>query len=131
LSLAVELAEPLAEGDVPLRELVRFGGRNHLYGFGGDAFYGRSGAALKLKYSWPIHVYLDGIFHLGLGNVFGPHFEDFSGDKLRLTFGPGISTKFIDDNKLFSLSLGFGTETIAQGFAIASVRSAFGVSYGF
>ena len=37
----------------------------------------------------------------------------------------------IDENKLFGVSLGFGTETFEQGLQIASIRAAFGISYGF
>lgn len=86
---------------------------------------------MKLKYSWSVWVYLDGIFHLAAGNVFGPHLDDFAADKLRLSFGPGISTSAIDENKLFGVSLGFGTDTFEQGLGIASVRLAVGISYGF
>jgi hypothetical protein len=131
LSLATEFADPLKDDPVPLRGLVRLGGSNHLAGFGGDAFYGRSAAALKLKYHWPIWVYLDGIFHISMGNVYGPQLRDFDPEKLRMSFGPGISTSFLDENKLFSLSLGFGTDTFEQGTNIASVRAAAGISHGF
>jgi hypothetical protein len=110
---------------------VRLGGDPYLRGFGGDALYGRSGVVATFKYSWSIWVALDGTVHLATGNVYGPHLEDFDPEKLRLSFGPGISTNFIDEDKIIDLTVAFGTDTFEQGSGLASVRVAFGITEGF
>jgi hypothetical protein len=131
LSLAAQFVDPLDDEPVPFNALVRLGGDRYLRGFGGDALYGRSAAVATLKYTWPIWVYLDGILHAATGNVFGPHLEDFEMEKLRLSFGLGIGTSFIDEDKLFELTFAFGTNTFAQGTDVSSVRVAFGITDGF
>jgi hypothetical protein len=131
LSVAAMFADPLDDEPIPFNGLVRLGGDRYLRGFGGDALYGRSAAVTTLKYSWPIWVYLDGVFQAAVGNVFGPHLEDFDPEKLRMSFGLGIGTNFIDEDKLFELTFAVGTDTFEQGTGVSSVRIAFGITDGF
>lgn len=131
LSLATLFADPLAEEPIPLTGLVHLGGDRYLRGFGGDAFSGRSAVVATLKYSWPIWMLLDGNVHVAAGNTYGPHLGGFAPEKLRLSFGPGISTNFIDEDRIIDLMVAFGTDTFEQGSGIASVRVAFGMSEGF
>lgn len=128
---AVMFADPVASEAIPFTSLVTLGGSRFLRGFGTDALMGRSAVVSTLKYNWPIWVFLEGSLHLAAGNVFAEHLDDFAPDKLRVSFGPGISTNYIDEDSVFDLTVAFGTETIEQGLGVASTRVALGVTDGF
>ena len=131
LSVAALFADPLAEEDIPFDGLVRLGGDPYMRGFGGDALYGRSALVMTARYMWPIWALLDGTMHFAVGNVYGPHLADFEAEKLRMSFGIGVSTSYIDEESLFDILLAFGTETFEQGTELAAVRFAFGITEGF
>jgi hypothetical protein len=130
-SNSVSFADPLATEDIPFTGLVSLGGSQLMRGFPTHALRGRSAFVSTLKYTWPIWVLLDGSLHLATGNVFDAHLENFALDKLRISFGPGISTHVLDDDSILDLSVGFGTDTVEQGLAVRSARIAVGLSSGF
>ncbi len=130
-STAVLMADPLDSEPIPFASLVSLGGSRYMRGFGGRSLLGRSAFVSTLKYNWPIWVYLDGALHLAVGNVFDAHLENFAAEKLRLSFGPGISTNFIDEDSVFDVTVALGTDTIEQGAGVASVRVALGITEGF
>jgi hypothetical protein len=130
-STAALFADPLGADEIPFTSLVSLGGSRYMRGFGTGSLLGRSALVSTLKYNWPIWVYLDGSLHVALGNVFDEHLESFAMEKMRLSFGPGISTNFIDEDSVFDMSFAVGTETFEQGTEIASVRFALGITDGF
>jgi hypothetical protein len=131
LSVAGLFAEQLARDPIPLTGLVHLGGEQYLRGFGDGALYGQSALVATLKYSWPVWLLLDGTFHVAAGNTFGPHLRGFEPDKLRLSFGPGLSTSVIDENKLLDFLVAFGSDTFEQGARISSIRVTVGLTEGF
>jgi len=85
--------------------------------------------ALQLSYMWPVFIFLDGVLGVSVGNVFDAHLRNFDFDLLRLSAELGIRTRGTG-NTSFQLLIGIGTETFRQGFAVASFRFSFGVTYG-
>ncbi len=131
LSLIADFADPIkADGEIPFDEQVSLGGGRPLHGFLDGRFRDRSAVAAVVDYHWPIWVWLDGVMHYGMGNVFGAHLEGFDFDKLRSSFGIGFSANTARDH-VFQLLLGFGTETVEDGMAIEDVRFMLGATHGF
>ncbi|RLB46143.1 MAG: hypothetical protein DRJ42_28370, partial [Deltaproteobacteria bacterium] len=60
-------------------------------------------------------------------NAFGEHMNDFEFERLRLTWGLGIST--IDErDTVFTAEVAWGTDTFEQGAGISSFRFAVGAT---
>lgn len=129
LVLNAEFEEAL-RGVTPFTEQVLLGGAGGFAGFRPGRLVGASSATASLFYEWPIWVWLDGAIHFGVGNVFGPHLEDFEARLLRLSWGLGIRSTSSPDHQL-SLEIGFGTETIQDGLDVTSLRIAVGGTNGF
>lgn len=130
LAAGAEFADSFTGAEIPFTELAAVGGSEFMRGFVSGRLYGRSATAIVLVYRWPVWVWLSGSIQLSLGNVFGPQLEDFDPDLLRFTGTIGIESNDSRDSAL-ELLLGVGTETIAQGAAVTSVRIIFGTHYGF
>src|SRR5206468_2000669 len=79
----------------------------------------RSALVARLQYAWPIWVYLDGVIHADVGNVFGPHFEGFEAGLLRLTSGIGIRSNGARDSG-FELLVAGGADPFKDGPARVS-----------
>ncbi|HVW23747.1 MAG TPA: hypothetical protein VHC69_00155 [Polyangiaceae bacterium] len=122
--------EEAVRGATPFTELSMLGGSGGFAGFRPGRLVGQSSATASLFYEWPIWVWLDGAIHLGVGNVFGPHLEDFEARLLRLSWGIGIRSTGSPDHQI-GLEIGFGTETIEDGLDVTSFRLAFGGTNGF
>ncbi len=118
--------DPL-RGDVPFSELVTFGGGTYMRGFLWNRLMGRSGAVATLQYNWPIWIFLDGIVQASVGNVFDAHLKDFSPKLLRFSGALGLRTSNTP-NQAFEALIGIGSETIADGFALNSLRVVLGTS---
>lgn len=129
LSVGTALAENLA-GDVPFVELPRLSGNGPMQGFAGGFLVGESHLYATVRYRWPIWVLLDGHLHASIGNVFGHRYEGFEFDRLRMSFGVGISAVDRTDH-FFELMLGFGTETFEQGARLEATRFFFGGTRAF
>jgi outer membrane protein assembly factor BamA len=131
LSLIADFVDPLAaESAIPFTELVALGGSRPMRGFLPNRLLGRSSAVARLEYRWPIWVFLDGLAHYELGNVFGKQLEDFDAELLRQSVGFGFRANSSRDHT-FEMLLGFGTETFADGSEVDSIRFVFGATEGF
>jgi len=75
-----------------------------------------------------VFSYLDGLLAVSVGNVFGPHLQDFSFDLLRISAELGLGTRRGTATG-FEFVIGIGSEPF-RNFSISSFRLAFGVSYG-
>jgi hypothetical protein len=75
-------------------------------------------------------VWLDGVIHYEVGNVFGERLKDFELDLLRNSYGIGVRTTSSNDH-VFEILLAFGTETFRDGARIEHTRFVFGSSSGF
>lgn len=130
LSMAAQMAEPLASGAVPFTELVQLGGAELMRGFLPGRLFGRSALVSTLSYRWPVWIWLDGTIQLSVGNVYGPQFSDFSPSQLRFSGAMGVQTSVRSENPV-EILLGFGTETFERGAQINTLRLAFGTTRGF
>jgi hypothetical protein len=125
------LVEPLTDDPVPFTELVELG--DDPVPFGGfiqGQLRGRSAAALSLRYTYPVWVWLDATAFISVGNVFGERWQDFDVDLLRYTFGFGFQTVGNRDNVLTAF-IAFGSEPFANGGDITSIRLTAGTQHGF
>jgi hypothetical protein len=112
---------------IPFTELVDPGGTGPLPGFRDGALRGQSAATLTLHYSWPAWVFLRGRLHLAVGNVFGPDLEGFRLERLRMSFGIGLSPELgAAGEHPFELVIAVGTETFERGTEPSTVRIVFG-----
>jgi hypothetical protein len=124
-------SDPMGSEPVPFTELVALGQDELLMqGFLRGQLRGRSAVATTLEYRYPIWTHLDGRLHVSVGNVFDAHLSDFDVERLRLSFGFGISTAG-DPNDAFQLTIAGGTAPFAQGASIDSVQLLFGNRRGF
>ncbi len=130
LTLTAELAAPLS-GEIPFPELISFGGTGiAMPGLRTDRLIGQSAVSASFRYDWPIWVALAGTLQVECGNVFGPGYEGFDAELLRMSFAFGFRTTGAPDHN-FQVIFGTGTETFAQGAALTSFRFAIGGTYGF
>lgn len=132
LSLVVgaQMVEPTSGEDVPFTELISLGGTGPLPGFPAGQLLGRSAADATLSYEWPTWIFMVGVAHVAVGNVFGPRLDDFDVDLLRLTTGIGVRSIGPPDHR-FSFQIAFGTRPFDQGFAFDSVALVIGGITGF
>lgn len=121
--------DPLG-GEVPFTELVDASSDGPLVGFGPGHLLGRSLAALKLEYRWPVWLFIDGTVHLAVGNVFGKHFDGANLGDLRMSAGVGMRAASSGDIP-FTLMLALGSTRLGDRFAVDSVRFVVGTTGGF
>lgn len=126
------------DGVVPFTELFDLGGETQttvrgllgpLPGFLPGLVRGLSVAAVSVSYVWPVWVFADAHLRLGVGNVFGEHFEDFEFERLRLSFDVGLLPRVAGEHP-FEILFGLGTHTFEAGAGITSVRLAIGTRSG-
>jgi hypothetical protein len=129
VQLAVDCTDPLRGDVVPFNELASLGG-SLMPGFVTGWMTGRSTVAAQVGYSWPVWMWLDGQARFSMGNAFGSHLGDVTGDKLRMSADLGVTSVGKRDQG-FEVLLGVGTETLEQGAGITSVRLSFGSRRGF
>lgn len=130
LSLHGVLTDPLNDRPVPFTELATLGGSGPMRGFLPGRLIGRSALAATLRYRWPIWIWLDGSLQVGVGNVFGPHWDDFEPRLLRFSSAIGVESIGSPDSSL-ELLFGIGSETFAHGTQITSLRFVIGSNHGF
>ena len=130
LSLGVVTAfvDPLGSEPVPFTELVMLGGNEPFAGYLPGRLRDSSAIVAQLGWHWPVFSYLDGLLAVSVGNVFGPHLQDFSFDLLRISAELGLGTRRGTATG-FEFVIGIGSEPF-RNFSISSFRLAFGVSYG-
>lgn len=130
LTAIADLVDPLGSGEVPLTDLVTLGGDRPLRGFLAGQFAGRSLAALRFEYRWPVAVWLDGTLTYETGSVFDERFSDFDLAAFRSSFGFGLQAVGVQDH-VFQTLIAVGTESHGAGAEIDSVRFVFGTTAGF
>jgi Omp85 superfamily domain len=127
----VDFADPLQDDrPIPFTELVSLGGSRPLRGFLARRLLGRSSAVGQIDYSWPIWVFLDGVVHYAVGNVFGERLSGFDVEKMRQSFGFGLRANSSRDHS-FELLFAGGTDTFERGADLESFRFVFGSTAGF
>jgi hypothetical protein len=129
LAFGAQFADPLGNEEIPFTELVTLGGGGPMRGFVPGRLLGRSAAAATLRYRWPIWVFLDGSLQFSVGNVFGPHLEDFKPSLLRFSGALGFESGKV--NKSLEFLIGMGSETFEHGGQITSFRLVVGTNHGF
>lgn len=129
LSLAGELADPLS-GTIPFTDQVALGGDVLMPGYLRGRLVDRSAAVATLQYRWPIWVYLDGVMHAAVGNVWGERFKGFDMKANRLSSGLGFRSNG-DRSSGFEFLFAVGSDPFDEGFAISSFRLLVGSHHGF
>jgi hypothetical protein len=130
LELIADFADPLGDAEVPFTEQVSVGGDGPMRGFLEGRLLNRSAAVALFTYTWPVWVWLDGVIHYAVGNVFGEHLENFELDLLRSSFGIGLRGADKRDHA-FELLVAGGTETFRDGGGLQEFRFVFGATSGF
>ncbi len=129
LSLAVALADPL-QGTIPFTDQVNVGGDVLMPGFLRSRLIGRSAMVGTLQYRWPIWVFLDGVIHAAVGNVFGERFDGLSVKDMRLSSGIGVRSNGSRESG-FEALLAAGSDPFSEGFKVSSFRVLLGSHHGF
>lgn len=129
LAVAAELADPLA-GSIPFPDLASLGGDSLMPGFLRGRLVDRSSAVAHLQYRWPVWVFLDGVLHAAVGNVFGEHLSGFDVKSTRLSTGVGFRSNG-DRSTGFELLFAVGSEPFDDRFQIDSFRLVIGTHHGF
>ncbi len=124
LDFSLISAEALS-GHVPFRELPSISGNGPMRGFVNRFLAGSSGAALLLRYDWPVWMWLDGTIQVAIGNVYDDRFAGLSPGNTRLSAGIGLAAVNQRDH-FFEFLVGFGTETFENGAQVESFRFLFG-----
>lgn len=130
VSFSAVLVDPLGDRAIPFTQLAELGGGGTMPGLRYGRLYGRSSAVLDLRYSWPIWLSLKGALQVGVGNVFGAHFEGLRPGRARISTALGLETNGAGDD-IFHALVGFGTETFESGAEFDSIRFVVGVREGF
>ena len=82
---------------------------------------GSSIAGAAFEYRYDIWALIDGRAFFSVGNVFGPEFEQFDVERLRMSYGLGFASVG-DPDASFNFLVAFGHETFEQGSGLDSVR---------
>lgn len=128
----VGLLERIGGGAVPFTELFVLGGNHHLRGFRPGRFYGASAFVTSLQYTAPIWVFVDSVFFVDVGNVFGENLNGLALGDLTMSFGAGLRSNG-DRDAAFELLVGAGTYRFddPRFFEVEEVRFLVGVTRGF
>lgn len=130
VTAVLDFVDPIGRGEVPLSDLVSLGGDRPLRGYLPRQFVDRSAAALRLEYTWPVAVWLDGNLVYEVGNVFGRGLTGFALEKLRSSVGLGLASVGVSDQP-FQALIALGTQQYEEGGRVDSVRFVFGTTSGF
>jgi len=107
---------------VPFTELPTSGGSALILGaFLPGRLVGNSLAGAAFEYRYDVWALVDGRAFFSVGNVFGPEFEDFEAERLRMSYGLGFASVG-DPDASFNFLVALGHETFEQGAGIDSFR---------
>lgn len=129
VSLTALFVDPLGSQPVAFTELVSLGGSEPFQGFYPGFLRDRSALVAQVGWHWPVFSFVEGVAAVSFGNVFDAHLDNFRFNLLRMSAELGIRTTGIVPGSI-EVVFGVGTNTIQDGFGVASVRLAFGVIYG-
>lgn len=127
-SVHASFADPL-QGEVPFPEQVTLGGDQLMLGYLRGRLVDRSAFVTNVEYTWPFWVFLDGVLHAAVGNVFGAHWQGMSARALRYSAGIGIRSKGVPASRLEAL-FAVGSEPFEQGGKVDSFRFVVGTQHG-
>jgi hypothetical protein len=85
---------------------------------------------LRVDYTWPVAVWLDGTILYEVGQVFGAALAGFDVTQMRSSYGIGVQASG-DPDHAFQALIALGTETFDRGAGIDSFRFVLGTSAGF
>lgn len=120
LGVHAEVAAPL-RGELPFTEQIALGGDRYLLGFLGGRLLDRSATVFTAEYTWPIWVFLEGMLHAAVGNVFGRGFDGFDPRAMRYSTGLGLRSTG-DAHSRLELLFALGSRPLDEGGAIDSIR---------
>lgn len=129
LSVAAEAADPL-QGTIPFTDQVVLGGDFLMQGYLRGRLVDRTATVATLTYTWPIWVYLDGVAHAAVGNVWGPRFAGFDVKAARLSSGIGFRSNGARESG-FEALFAIGTDPFDEGGSVSSFRLVVGSHHGF
>lgn len=140
LIVSTTLVDPIGGGEVPFTEQANLPyagtvgagivGIGALRGFRPGRLVDRSSLVATLQYTWPIWTFLDGAVHFAAGNVWGPRLREFDPNLIRFSTGIGFRTTGSQDHA-FEALVATGTETIADGLDLNTIRIFGGFTRGF
>jgi hypothetical protein len=135
-----QFADPVAGGEVPFTEQASLPyassvgagivGIGALRGFRPGRLVDRSSLVATLQYTWPIWIWLDGAIHVAAGNVYGVRLREFEPNLTRFSTGIGFRSVGTPDHQ-FEFMVAVGTETIADGLGLNTIRILAGATRGF
>jgi hypothetical protein len=131
LSVYTEVIEKVGKTPLPVTELILLGGAEYLRGFLPGRFRGESAFVATLDYRWPVWILMDADLFAGVGNVFGPNFDDFGWK--RLTFNTGFALRLgLSRDTTIDALIAVGTSRFdAASFEVDNVRITIGANHGF
>jgi hypothetical protein len=131
LSVVADFADPLgARASIPFTEQVSLGGARPMRGFLEGRLVDRSALVALAEYRWPVWVWVDGVLHYAVGNVFGPRLQGFAAPLLRQSFGFGLRVNSSRDHAFEGL-IAFGTRSFEDGGGVENIRAVLGATSGF
>lgn len=131
LSFIADFVDPLgARASIPFTEQASLGGSRPMRGFTEGRLVDRSALVVLAEYRWPVWVWVDGVLHYAVGNVFGRQLDAFRAPLLRQSFGLGLRANSSRDHALEGL-VAFGTRTFEAGGGVENVRVILGATSGF
>jgi hypothetical protein len=128
LGLDVSAIVPTSGSTLPFDQSIDLGGLGPMPGFLPGQVRGGSAVALTLGYEWPVWAMLHARLYAAFGNAFGLALEGFSIERMRMSFGLSFHPPDTGDQP-FEAGIGIGTEPIADGADIASVRAYLGLRH--
>lgn len=129
-SVYADLIEKFGDAPLPVSELIQLGGNEHLRGFLYGRFRGESAFVATASYRYPIWILLDANIFAGVGNTFGPNFEDFGWKRLVFNTGLALRTSLSRDTSI-DLLIAVGTNRFEEDFEVDNVRFTLGANHGF
>jgi hypothetical protein len=131
LSVVADFADPLgARASIAFTEQVSLGGARPMRGFLEGRLVDRSALVALAEYRWPVWVWVDGVLHYAVGNVFGPRLQGFAAPLLRQSFGFGLRVNSSRDHAFEGL-IAFGTRSFEDGGGVENIRAVLGATSGF
>lgn len=123
-----DFVDPLA-GDVPFTDRASLGGDRFMLGYLRGRLVDRSALVATAEYSWPIWVFLEGVLHAAVGNVFGARLEGIEAGALRYSAGLGMRSTGHRRSR-FEALFAIGSRPVDEGGAIDSFRLMVGTQHG-
>jgi len=128
-----ESAAPFDGAEIPVGELVSYGGVELMRGFDDKRFRGRSLLLATVNYRYPVWSFFDGKVFAEAAQLTGDYWDSFELDDTRASFGIGLRTKELrsSDQNSYALNVAVGTSKFRNGFSVEQFRLNLGTNWGF